>query len=96
MSKLSLEKDLDLALVRSRSRLGREDERLGLVKMWEGLSLGLKNKRLGLTPQGLVYITGQLVNTKLCLFISHTFCYHSPSYHSRKNFYVNLLVSVYE
>jgi len=55
---LRLEKGLDLALVRSRSRLGREYERLGLVKMWEGLGLGLKIKRLGLAPQGLVYITG--------------------------------------
>jgi len=37
----SLEKGLDLALARSRSRLGlgRENERLGLVKMWEGLGL---------------------------------------------------------
>ena len=41
MSKLSLEKGLDLALARSWSRLGlgRENERLGLVKMWEGLGL---------------------------------------------------------
>jgi len=40
---LSLEKGLDLALVRSRSWscLGRENERLGLAKMWEGLGLGL-------------------------------------------------------
>jgi len=27
-------------------------------KMWEGL--GLKNKRLGLAPQGLVYITAEI------------------------------------
>jgi len=39
MSKLGLEKGLDLALARSRSRLGRENERVGLVKMWEGLGL---------------------------------------------------------
>ena len=29
--------------------------RLGLVKIWKGLGLGLKIKRLGLAPQGLVY-----------------------------------------
>jgi len=36
---LVAQKGLELALVRS--RLGRENERLGLVKMWEGLGLNL-------------------------------------------------------
>jgi len=70
MSKLSLENRLDLMLVRSQSRLGREYERLGLVKMWEGLGLRLQNKRLGLAPQGLVYITVPRTYRSLCLLQS--------------------------
>jgi len=67
MSKLSLEKGLDLAIVRSRSRLGRENERPVSSRYRENVGrsrsrsrLGLKNKRLGFAPQGLVYITASM------------------------------------
>jgi len=50
MSKLNLEKGLDLALVRSRSRLGRENERLGLVssRSRENVGRSRSRSRLGL------------------------------------------------
>ena len=61
MSKLSLEKGLDLAFAGSRSptwkRMSRSREIVGRSR------LGLKNKRLGLAPQGVVYITGEPSNT---------------------------------
>ena len=70
MSKLSLEKGLDLALARSRSRLGlrRVNKRLGLISVsWKCGKVSISSRtenqksrsRLGLAPQGLVYITAQ-------------------------------------